>query len=206
MVRAKAVAADMLDSYVAARTYVFGETTNLRVVAVSGDWAALNGTGGVLNTGTVRMDAQTGYTVSGCIVNYTSPLMLQSPAIVTVSNVEQPLVLTASAIEPHPELFLGTTSTLTCELITADVLGTQGAGTITIRPTGTPAASDLSLNASSGVVAAAADQVFQDLSSQPAADLGDVLPAELNAEEFAQLEDPVAVGAALATNDWLAPV
>lgn len=70
VVRAKAVAADMLDSYVAARTYVFGETTNLRVVAVSGDWAALNGTGGVLNTG-----AKDDVTVSCEIYDYDGALM-----------------------------------------------------------------------------------------------------------------------------------
>ncbi len=70
VVRAKAVAADMLDSYVAARTYVFGEATNLRVVAVSGDWAALNGTDGVLNTG-----AKDDVTVSCEIYDYDGTLM-----------------------------------------------------------------------------------------------------------------------------------
>jgi spore coat protein CotH len=70
VVRAKAVAADMLDSYISARTYVFGETTNLRLVAVSGDWAALNGNNGVLNTG-----AKDDVTVSCEIYDYDGALM-----------------------------------------------------------------------------------------------------------------------------------
>ncbi len=158
-------------------------------------------TGGVLNIGTVNAAA-----VTGCTVNYSSALVLQSPASVTASNVVVPLVLTAPAIEAQRELFLDTTSALACELITAEVLGTQGSGTVTIRPTGTPVVSDLSLNASSGVVAAAADRVFQDLSSQGTADLADLLPTELNSDEFAQPGDSLALGAALATDDWLAPV
>ena len=51
VVRARAVCADMLDSYVTARTYVFGQATRLRAVMVSGDASALLGSGGVLNTG-----------------------------------------------------------------------------------------------------------------------------------------------------------
>lgn len=51
VVRAKAFAADALPSQTAANTYLFGETTDLRVVCVSGSEAALTGDAGVLKTG-----------------------------------------------------------------------------------------------------------------------------------------------------------
>jgi hypothetical protein len=70
VVRAKAVAEDMLDSWVAARTYVLGAATNLRVVAISGDEAALTGTNGVLNTG-----AKDDVAVSCEIYDYDGSLM-----------------------------------------------------------------------------------------------------------------------------------
>lgn len=51
VLRAKAYLPDALPSLTAANTCLFGESTSLRVVCVSGDPAALTGEGGVLKTG-----------------------------------------------------------------------------------------------------------------------------------------------------------
>lgn len=81
VVRAKAVLSDQMDSLVSARTYVIGEATRLRVVALSGDAEALIGAQGVLNTG-FREDVA----VSCEIYDYDGTLMAEQPCGLRMSG------------------------------------------------------------------------------------------------------------------------